>query len=146
MTTRETETGVELTRVVDASPERVWAAWTEPVRMRRWLCPEMATLDKVEADVRPGGRYRLHMRGAEGESYTASGVYRTVEAPRRLVFTWDWEEEGHAVGETVVTVELLEVDEGTEVVLTHEGFPAAEAAEGHRKGWTSILGRLEGVV
>lgn len=137
---------VEVRRVVRASREAVWSAFTEPGRMTRWMCPEGATLEGVTAEVRPGGTYRLPMRGSEGERWTARGAYRAVEPPARLVFTWDWEEEESAVGETVVTVRLEEVEDGTEVVIVHRGFPAAEAADGHRAGWESTLGRLEAML
>lgn len=144
-TDRSTREGhrIEVRRVVAAPREAVWAAWTEPERMRRWLCPEGATLGRVEADVRPAGGYRLHMRGPEGEVYTVVGTYREVEPPARLVFTWDWAEEESAVGDTVVTVLLESVEEGTEVVVVHTALPTAESAEGHRQGWESTLGRLE---
>ena len=43
------------------------------------------------------------------------------------------------VGETLVTVEFLEQGESTELVLTHERLPHAEAVEGHRQGWTACM-------
>ena len=136
---------VELTRTIRAPRETVFEAWTRPEHLSRWACPDHATLESVESDARPGGRFRLAMVGPEGERYTAVGTYREVEAPSRVVYTWEWEEEEHAVGETLVTVEFHAVDGGTEVRLVHSGFPAAEAAEGHREGWTSCLDKLEGL-
>ena len=76
--------------------------------------------------------------------HVASGVYREIEPPRRLVFTWRWEDgEGPKEGETLVTVELHERDGGTELVLTHERFADTDARDGHEQGWTSALNRLE---
>lgn len=134
---------VELRRTIKAPREKVFEAWTQPEQMKRWACPEGVTLESVESDPRPGGTYRLAMRGEEGERHTAHGSYRVVEPPARLVYTWDWEEEDQAMGETVVTVEFLVVDEGTEVVLVHRGFPAPEAAGGHEEGWGSCLNKLQ---
>ena len=79
----------------------------------------------------------------EGNEHNAFGTYREIDEPRRLVYTWDWREEEFRVGETVVTIDFNEVDEGTEVVLVHEGFPAAEARDGHDEGWGSCLDQLE---
>lgn len=140
--TTESDTRLRLTRTIAAEPTAVFAAWTEPDRMQRWLCPEGVTIEAVEADPVVGGAYRVRMRSERGV-HTAHGTYREVDPPRRLVFTWDWEEAESSVGETVVTVELREVERGTELVLTHEGFPAAEARDGHEEGWASCLNRLE---
>jgi len=133
---------LELRRVIKAPRALVFEAWTRPEHMRRWSCPEGAVLVDVESDARPGGSYKLVM-DVDGDRHTAFGTYREVRPPERLVYTWDWREESHAMGETLVTVEFHEVDEGTEVVLAHEGFPAPEATQGHSEGWTSCLDRLE---
>ena len=74
---------------------------------------------------------------------TASGTYREIDAPNRLAYTWDWDDPGHAVGETLVTVEFNDMDGATEVVLTHDLFPSAEAKDGHAQGWVSCLNRFE---
>jgi len=74
----------------------------------------------------------------------ATGVYREIDPPSRLVFTWRWEEgEGPKEGETVVTVELAERGEDTLLELIHEGFATADARDGHDQGWSSALNRLE---
>lgn len=140
--TTETGTTLKLTRTIRADRERVFEAWTDPALLERWSCPEGVDLARVEVDLREGGRYTLHMKGPEGESYTAFGVYREVTPPERLVYTWEWREPEHAVGETLVTVELREKDGATEVVLTHDLFPTAEARDGHQEGWASCLDRL----
>ena len=134
---------LRVTRVVRASPARVFAAWTEAAHLRRWSCPEGVDVSDAEVDLRVGGAYRILMRGPEGERYTAFGTYREIQPPRRLVYTWDWEEREHAVGATLVTVEFVDRGAVTEVILTHEAFPSEEAAAGHEEGWTSCLNRLE---
>lgn len=142
----ETSTSLHLSRVIAASRDRVFEAWTRPEHMRQWACPEHATVDDVQVDPTVGGRYRIQMKGAEGQSYTAYGVYREIEAPARLVYTWDWEEEDHHMGEdTIVTVEFNDLGGSTEVLLIHEGFPAKEVKDAHTEGWTSCLNRLVGL-
>ncbi len=130
-------------RVIPASPEAVFRAWTEPDLIRRWSCPPGATIRDSQVDLAPGGSYRLVIEAEEGTLHTAFGVYREIRPPNRLVYTWDWREPETAVGETLVTVEFVAGEASTEVILAHEGFPAAGAAEGHRLGWTWSLERLE---
>ena len=141
--TVETARSLRLTRTVAAPPARVFEAWTTPEDMVHWASPEGATLEKVEVDLRVGGSYLLAMKNAEGAHWTAFGTYKEIDPPNRLVYTWDWKEKDHAMGDTLVTVEFNEVDGGTEVVLVHEGFPAEEAKDGHLQGWTSCLDRFE---
>lgn len=137
----ETGTSLRITRVIKASPEKVFDAWTQAEQLKRWSCPEGMEVVDAQVDLTVGGRYRLRMESPEGKVHTAVGVYREIDRPQRLVYTWDWEEE--SIGETIVTVEFNGLDGSTEVVLTHELFPNAEAKVGHEEGWTSCLNRLE---
>jgi uncharacterized protein YndB with AHSA1/START domain len=140
----ETGTSLRISRIINADREAVFRAWTEPDQLKRWSCPEGMTVADSQVDLTVGGRYRLRMESPEGKAHTAVGVYREIESPGRLVYTWDWEEE--SIGETLVTVEFNDLGESTEVVLIHELFPNAEAKVGHEEGWTSCLNRLEKVL
>lgn len=142
MSTRA-DTSLRLSRIIQADSETVFRAWTEPEQLKRWSCPEGLQVADVQVDLRIGGKYRLRMEGPEGQPHTAVGVYREIERPKRLVYTWDWLEEDHKLGETLVTVEFNELEGSTEVVLTHELFPSSEAKQGHEEGWTSCLNRLQ---
>ena len=92
----------------------------------------------AKADARVGGSYEIIMRGDE-KTYSHHGVYRVIDRPRRLVFTWI--SHGTEGCETLVTVDFLPRDRRTEVVVTHEQLPEG-ARESHDKGWTSGLERL----
>ncbi len=137
----DTRTALRLTRIVKADPQTAFDAWTQPEQIRRWACPEGHTVADSQVDLTVGGRYLLKMRNdAEGSFHTAVGAYREIDAPRRLVYTWDWVEEDHHMGgDTLVTVEFRPHAEGTEIVLTHEAFPAEEITELHVEGWESCL-------
>ena len=133
-------TKLEVRRTVPGTTADVFRAWTEPRHMERWLAPGDVQSVTVESELRVGGTYRIHMQAEAGE-YTAFGEYREIEPDRRLVFTWDWAQAEHAMGPTVVTVELHPVEAGTEVTVVHE-LPE-KRVEGHRVGWDSCLDRLE---
>ena len=66
-----------LTRAVNAPVRDVYAAWTVPDRMSRWL-------GKVEADVRPGGRYRFESDAGDGKTFVFTGEYLDLEPGRRV--------------------------------------------------------------
>ena len=147
MTTATTH-ALRLTRTVRVSPERAFRAWIDPADMKQWYCPEGGTVGNVEVDPEVGGRYRVVMEMPD-RSHIVTGVYREIDSPRRIVFTWRWEEEddqrGH--GESLVTVEFEDRgDETTEVILTHEKLETAESRDGHESGWASALNRYEALL
>ena len=139
----DTTTSLRLTRVIEASRERVFSAWTLPDHMKQWAAPEGITVLEAHVDLKVGGTYHIHMRSDEGAEHNARGTYKEVDPPNRLVYTWGWDEQEHDVGETLVTVEFNEMGDATEIVLTHERFPTSEARNGHDQGWVSCLNRLE---
>jgi len=134
----ETLKSVRLSKTVTVDRQRAWDAWTQPDQMKQWASPEYATVVGVGVDLRVGGQYRIEM-SVEGDLHVAHGSYKEIDPPARLVYTWDWEGP-HAMGvETVVTVDFLEVDGGTEVRVTHEGLPSDEVRDSHLQGWSSCL-------
>ena len=137
------DTTLRLVRTIKASPARVFEAWTRPEDMRQWSCPEGLSLADVQVDLREGGAFLLDMVDPEGGHHTAFGEYREISPPHRLVYTWDWKQEDHRVGETLVTVEFNAKADGTEVVMTHEKLPSIEMRDSHHEGWSSCLERLE---
>jgi len=76
---------VSVTRVIDAPAEAVYAAWTDPTIMQRWMAR------KVEADVRVGGRYRNEVDAGEAGTFVHTGEYLVLEPGRRIVQTFGGE-------------------------------------------------------
>src|SRR4029453_17854672 len=89
-TTTSAERELILTRVFDAPRSLVFKAWTEPEYLVRWWGPQGFTTTIIRNAVRPGGAYRVHMRGPEGDDHWPQGVYREVVEPERLVMTGRW--------------------------------------------------------
>jgi uncharacterized protein YndB with AHSA1/START domain len=115
---------------VEARPETVFAFWTDPARMARWMGRE------IRLDPRPGGEFRIDYNGSD----IARGEYLEVDPPSRLVLTWGWEAPGDPTppGASRVEVDFVPDGAGTIVRLRHSGLPG-EAVEGHAQGWDQFL-------
>jgi uncharacterized protein YndB with AHSA1/START domain len=127
-------------RVMRAAREAVFAAWTDPESMREWMCPGDIMSADAQLDPRPGGSYRIVMKGPAGE-WEHTGEYLAVEPPSKLVFTWISKSTGNQP--TLVTVELFDRGDDCELVLTHERFASADALRRHKGGWGQIVDRLD---
>ena len=132
-----------LTRHLNAAPEKVYAAWTDPQKLAQWFGPPQVEPGSVRAelDVRIGGNYRISFTGAGGEYFKVAGIYREVIANARLVFSWAWHSTPER--ESLVTVSLQPQGTGTLLTFHHEQFFDQAARDGHERGWTAILGKLE---
>ncbi len=124
---------------IKAPRAEVYSAWTTPDILAKWFAPGPRTPHAEILDVRPGGKYRIVMKG-EDDAPIAVGEYQEVIHGRKLVFTWGWE--GDPSRPTLVTVTFADVDGGTEVTLLHERFATPETCEHHRMGWQAIFDKM----
>jgi uncharacterized protein YndB with AHSA1/START domain len=76
-----------LTRILNATREKVYKAWTTPELMKKWFAPKPWTTSVVEIDLRPGGSSLVVMRSPEGQEFPNRGIYLEVVENERLVFT-----------------------------------------------------------
>jgi uncharacterized protein YndB with AHSA1/START domain len=129
----ETDSVIEHEIRVAASPETVFAYFTDPARMVQWMGTE-ATLDP-----RPGGVCRINPSGHA----TMLGEFVEVDPPRRIVFTWGWETETFSTPPQSTLVEVSLTPEGGDTVvrLAHRRL-RPDAVAFHRCGWVHYLPRL----
>ncbi len=133
---------LHLEKVLQAPKERVFAACVEPEKLAEWWGPAGFTTHRVELDVRDGGRYRITMQPPEGEAFHLRGEYSEVDPPRRLMYTFEWEEPDPDDQETVVTLSFLDDRAGTKFILDQGPFATEARYELHEAGWTETLERL----
>jgi len=134
---------LRLERLIASPPEVLFALWTEPDHLLKWWGPEECETSVHTLDLRPGGRWRIVLRQSNGNTLAISGVYRIVEPPRRLVFTWAWEDESGARGhETEVAVNFEAAPGGTRLILLQEHFENKQRRDGHNAGWLASFDRL----
>jgi uncharacterized protein YndB with AHSA1/START domain len=137
------ETTLRLERLIPSPPEILFALWTEPAHLLKWWAPEGYEPSVDALDIRPGGRWRTTLRRPDGSILATSGVYRIVEPPRRLAFTWAWEGASGARGhETEVTVNFEATPGGTRLVLVQRRFESKLARDNHTNGWSAAFDRL----
>lgn len=128
-------------RAIDATPERIFHAWTDPEELKGWFGPGGFKTIEAEIDLRVGGRYRLVMRTPDGQLLAITGTYRAIEPPRRLVYTWIWE---HAPAEVmVVTVDLEPLGPTrTRILVAHAQIVDGELGR-YEGGWREGMERLD---
>ncbi len=118
---------------IAARPETVYAFFTDPEKMARWMGIEI-TLDPV-----PGGIFRVDITGQN----KANGHYVELTPHSRIVFTWGWEGDAAVPpGSTTVEVSLIPDGDGTVLRLMHSDLPTPESRERHSEGWDHYTTRL----
>lgn len=131
-------------RTIAAPPEKVFDAWVNPDMLVQWWGPEGMTIPQHVLDVREGGEWETTMRNAEGGEHFVSGVYKTIDRPNRLVFTWAWRQpDGTRGEETQVTVTFEAVEGGTKMTLDQRSFAEASTRDNHGMGWQSSFNCLD---
>jgi uncharacterized protein YndB with AHSA1/START domain len=122
--------------------EEVFKAWTDPDALVTWFGGAVGKTLSAAVDLRAGGAYRLMMQSGD-EVGAVEGVYRDVQPPERLVYTWRWDRANIDGGrESLVAVEFHDRDGSTEVVITHEGVDTEASWAFHGRGWAASLDRL----
>ena len=136
-----TKPSLTLKRRLNAAPEKVYAAWTDPEKIVKWFGPDAGPVKHAEADVRVGGRYAVTFHTEDGEQHHVSGIYQEVVPNERLVFTWAWRTMPER--ESLVTILIKPDGEGSLLTLIHEQFFDEPARDRHEWGWTGALNKLE---
>jgi uncharacterized protein YndB with AHSA1/START domain len=127
-------------RVFDAPRSLVFKAWTEPEHMARWWGPRGFTSTVLKNELRPGGAYRIHMLGPDGDHWS-QGIYREVVPPERLVMVGSWADAHGNPTRPETTLTLLFEDLGgkTRLTLHNAVFESVTARDMHNSGWSSAL-------
>jgi uncharacterized protein YndB with AHSA1/START domain len=133
---------LQLKRRFTASAERVFDAWLDPERARKFLfATPTGQMVRVEIDARVGGAFCFVRR--EGEDIEHTGEYLEIDRPRRLVFTFAVPK--YSPVATKVIIDIVPQGAGCELTLTHEGV-LPEWAKPTESGWTAILATLAKLV
>ncbi|MDE3175093.1 MAG: SRPBCC domain-containing protein [Pseudomonadota bacterium] len=137
---------IEISRLFDAPPARVFAAWSTAERVARWFGPEGYSVPQAEVDCRPGGVFAVTMRPPDGQDSLCRGAFEEVSPPARLAFVMEVTMNGAARFKVHTTVDFVSEGAGTRMTVrqTYQLYDAdyAGAPAGAREGWRTTLDKL----
>lgn len=137
---------VSLHRVLKASPEKVYRAFTDPVAMASWIPPYGFLCTVHEMNVKTGGTYRMSFHNfTTGNGHSFGGKYVELKPNEFLQYT-DQFDDPNLPGEMITSVWLQKVSVGTDIKIKQENIPAMIPAEMCYLGWQESLEKLAKLV
>jgi len=131
-----------ITRSFEAPAALLFALWTDVHHFAQWMGPEGFDCKEAEIDLRVGGKYRGMIRSKDHGDNWFHGIYREITPPKRLVFTWTWEQGPSGDVETLITISFAEYRGLTTMTFHQTPFLNARARDNHIQGWTSLFNKL----
>ena len=144
-----------ITAEFEASPERVWQLWQDPLQLERWWGPPTYPATFTKHDLAPGSRVEYHMTGPEGDQ--PRGWWEVVEAepPHRLVFRDGFANDDGTPNDdlpvTTARVTIEDIGDGRSRMSIESVFPDREAMErilamGAEEGLTEAVGQIDAIL
>ena len=154
MKTMEEQSVIHSTFVIErsypATPERVFAAFADPGKKRRWFVEGGGQqVEHYEMDFRVGGSEHARFRFKEGTPLEGIAcqndiVYQNIVPNRRVVFASTMTVGERCISASLGTFQFAASEAGTDVIFTHQGafFEGADGPEMREAGWRKLLERL----
>ena len=140
------ENKVSLHRVIKASPEKVYRAFTEGNALASWLPPYGFLCTVHEINVKEGGTYKMSFHNfSTGNGHSFGGKYLEIKPNEFLKYT-DKFDDPNLAGEMITSVWLQKVSVGTELKVLQEGIPSVIPIEMCYLGWQESLEKLAKLV
>ena len=142
-----------LERVLDASPEKVFRAYTDPAILSQWFAPKPWRITDAIVEPRPGGRFQFTMHGPDGEVFPNTGVFLEVIPNRRIIttdaFTPEWKPSGQPF--MAARIELESTGDGKTRYTATASHWSEEAMKQHEQmgfheGWGTVADQLNALL
>jgi len=148
----DTSKELTLTRLIDATPDKVYRAWTDPELLKQWFAPKPWSTPRVTLDLRPGGANLVVMADEAGNEYPNPGQYLEIVPNERIVTTDAYTGDFQPSGKPFMTLVLTFVPEGSKTRYTatvrhwSEEDRAQHEAMGFHEGWGRCADQMEAVI
>jgi uncharacterized protein YndB with AHSA1/START domain len=133
-----------------AAPGRVFAAFSDPEKKRRWFAESSRQVEELQMDFRVGGVERTCTRMGPSTPFPGAALtnvtnYQDIVPDQRIVFAYTMAMEGRRFSASLATIEFLSSGTGTRMIFTEQSafFEGADGAERREAGWRELLERLE---
>jgi uncharacterized protein YndB with AHSA1/START domain len=135
-------TTLRIERTFAAPAQAVFDAWTSEEVLRRWFhAGHDWETTEAAVDLRVGGAVRVVMRDPHADAeYGGGGLYTEIDPPRRLAFTWLWDD---TTKRQLIELDFAEAGGVTTVRFTHSGLWDEEAVRSHESGWGTAFDNLD---
>jgi uncharacterized protein YndB with AHSA1/START domain len=143
---RSGELVLEITRVFPVSADTVFAAICDSNKLRKWWGPKEFTVASLNFRPEVGRQFWLEMQPPDGNAFSIIGVFREVDPPARLSFTFAYEEPDKDDVESLVVLTFTDLGGSTEIFLSHGPFKTEARLALHRDGWTDSFDKLERLI
>lgn len=123
-------------------PAKVWRAWTEPSIAKLWFGsdPNGKVLD-AKLDAQVNGSFSVTFANSDGTEFTAQGIYKEIDEPKRLVFTWGWANQPEV--DELITLEFSPDGDGTLMSFEQSNIAPSTTLHNYEEGWRSTFQKLE---
>lgn len=140
---------VVVRRSYDATPARIFCAWSDPKEMAKWHSPGDATwtVKTLEHDFRIGGRRRMTF-GSPTEQYFEDCRYEDIIPDRRLCYAMTIARGDTRITTSMVTIEINPKGAGSEMIVTDQLaiLDGGDTAKDRERGWGETLDKLPAVL
>lgn len=137
---------IETEKEFSVPVQQLYDAWTGEDHLKQWWKPMGSTLERITNDIKADGAVEYYFGAPEGgKPFKVTGKYTEAEAPKKLIYSWDWylEDEKAADEEYKLTIEFSETEGGSKIHVIQTGFKDEKELEPHEEGWKQGLDFLK---
>lgn len=137
---------LRLERLIDASPEEVFDAFTDPEAQKEWYLDQPGWVVQAGGELRPGGRWEVSFGPANQAPYREANVFTEVRRPNRLAYKSTFHMPDGTSFDTALVVTFEAKQGKTLLTIVQSGFASEQDRNDHQGGWPGFIDRLERVV